>query len=95
MTDVGRSVHIKFKLATMLLSAAGLALLCAADNGWTQTWNKTPGGTYSWNTAANWTPNTVPNGNAVTANMNNAITGNVAIDLQNTAITVTDTRRSL
>jgi len=51
------------------------------------TWVPTAGGSYDWNSTANWTPATVPNGVGAFAFMNTNITGNQTVNL-NTPVTL-------
>ncbi len=52
------------------------------------TWIQTGAGTFNWNSAANWSPNTgFPNATGDTANITSALAGNETINL-NQAITV-------
>lgn len=56
-----------------------LLTVCKASSQTVYTWNKTASGTYHWNAAANWTPNSgFPNAAGCTANLTNNIAGVVS-----------------
>lgn len=65
-----------------------LGLVAAAGQASAQTWNAAGTGTFSWNTAANWTPTTVPNGTGVTATFSNTGAGATKTVTLDAAITV-------
>jgi fibronectin-binding autotransporter adhesin len=44
-------------------------------------WNVLGGGSHAWNTATNWTPNTVPNSVQHVANLSVPLTGNLNVDI--------------
>ena len=70
--------------------AAAIATVCFPSflHATTANWNQTAAATYNWDSAANWSPSSsYPGAIGDTANLNNAITGNQTINL-NQAITV-------
>jgi fibronectin-binding autotransporter adhesin len=65
------------------LALAGVTTLAPAFNASALdiNWNVLGGGSQSWNTASNWTPNTVPDGVSSTANLSVPLTGNLNVDI--------------
>lgn len=62
-----------------VVTSAILLTVCKASSQTVYTWNKTASGTYNWNAAANWTPNSgFPNAAGCTANLTNNIAGVVS-----------------
>ncbi|HEY8994521.1 MAG TPA: hypothetical protein VIM71_07665, partial [Lacunisphaera sp.] len=65
------------------LAAVGFSLLVASDASAQSTWGQASGGTYDWNNSGNWTGG-IPNAAGATAQLTNAITGPVTVDLGST-----------
>jgi len=67
---------------------AAIAFLAFAGQGFATayTWNQSAGGTYSWDAAANWLPNSgFPDNSADIANITNDIFGAITINVQDLA----------
>src|SRR4051794_2142705 len=73
-----KRAHWRSKLSLLTLIAMLLTVISPSSNGGSATWKANPASGH-WNTAANWTPATVPNGSADTASF--ATSSQTAISL--------------
>jgi hypothetical protein len=62
------SARSELLLKTLALCVSILTgMLALPDNSGAQTWTPAAAGTYSWNSAANWNPATIPNNTSASA----------------------------
>ena len=74
MKTTPSTIRHSVRIFATLISAAVVSMMVADIQA--ETWNQTAAGTtYNWQTATNWTPNTVPNAADAVASLTNNIAG--------------------